>query len=77
MDESKPILNTYRKIFPYLFLPKASIPPEVKAHFQYPQDLFKIQAQIYLTYHMSNPEEFYNREDLWQFPIQNDEGEWC
>jgi uncharacterized protein len=71
MDDSEPILNTYRKIFPHLFLPKASISPAVKAHFRYPQDLFKIQAQIYLAYHMSNPEEFYNREDLWQFPIQN------
>jgi uncharacterized protein len=74
VDESEPILKTYRKIFPHLFLPKASVPPEVKAHFRYPQDLFKIQAQIYLAYHMSNPEEFYNREDLWQFPIQNYEG---
>jgi uncharacterized protein len=74
VDGSEPILNTYRKIFPHLFLPKASVPPEVKAHFRYPQDLFKIQAQIYLAYHMSNPEEFYNREDLWQFPIQNYEG---
>ncbi len=74
IDESEPILNTYRKIFPHLFLPKASVPPELKAHFRYPQDLFKIQAQIYLAYHMSNPEEFYNREDLWHFPIQNYEG---
>jgi uncharacterized protein len=74
VDETDPILNTYRKIFPNLFAPKASIPPQVKAHFRYPQDLFKIQAQMYLTYHMSNPEEFYNQEDLWHFPIQNYEG---
>jgi uncharacterized protein len=74
INESEPILATYRKIFPHLFLPRASVPSEFKAHFRYPQDLFKIQAQIYLTYHMSNPEEFYNREDLWQVPIQNYEG---
>jgi uncharacterized protein len=74
VDETDPILNTYRKIFPNFFAPKASIPPEIKAHFRYPQDLFKIQAQMYLTYHMSNPEEFYNQEDLWHFPIQNYEG---
>jgi uncharacterized protein len=74
VDETDPILKTYRKIFPTLFAPKASIPPEVKVHFRYPQDLFKIQAQMYLTYHMSNPEEFYNQEDLWHFPIQNYEG---
>jgi uncharacterized protein len=74
VDETDPILKTYRKIFPHLFLPKASIPPDVKAHFRYPQDLFKIQAQMYLAYHMNNPEEFYNREDLWHFPIQTYEG---
>jgi hypothetical protein len=74
VDETDPILKTYRKIFPNLFLPKASIPAEIKAHFRYPQDLFKIQAQMYLAYHMSNPEEFYNREDLWHFPIQTYEG---
>lgn len=70
VDETDPILKTYRKIFPSLFASKASVPPEIKAHFRYPQDLFKIQAQMYLAYHMSNPEEFYNQEDLWHFPIQ-------
>lgn len=74
VDETDPILKTYRKIFPQLFLPKSSIPSEIKAHFRYPQDLFKIQAQMYLAYHMSNPEAFYNREDLWHFPMQTYEG---
>lgn len=74
VDEADPVLRTYQKIFPRLFEPKAAIPPEVKAHFRYPQDLFKIQAQMYLTYHMSQPEVFYNREDLWHFPIQTYEG---
>lgn len=74
VDESDPVLKTYRQIFPHLFEPKTAIPAELKAHFRYPQDLFKIQTQMYLTYHMSNPEVFYNREDLWRFPIQTYEG---
>ncbi|MBE9020606.1 UPF0182 family protein, partial [Chroococcidiopsidales cyanobacterium LEGE 13417] len=74
IDETDPLLVTYRKIFPHLFEPPANISPEVKVHFRYPQDLFKIQAQIYLAYHMSDPEVFYNREDLWRFPIQVYEG---
>jgi uncharacterized membrane protein (UPF0182 family) len=74
VDEIDPVLTTYRKIFPHLFESAAAIPPSVKAHFRYPQDLFKIQAQMYLTYHMSNPEVFYNREDLWRLPRQVYEG---
>jgi uncharacterized protein len=74
IDEADPILATYRKMFPHLFEPNAAVPPEVRVHFRYPLDLFKIQAQMYLSYHMTDPEAFYNREDLWRFPIQTYEG---
>jgi uncharacterized membrane protein (UPF0182 family) len=74
VDETDPVLITYRKIFPHLFEPPTAIPPAVKAHFRYPEDLFKIQARMYQTYHMSDPELFYNREDLWQVPKQTYEG---
>jgi uncharacterized protein len=74
IDETDPVLATYRRMFPHLFEAKSAIPAEVKAHFRYPEDLFKIQAQMYLAYHMSDPEVFYNREDLWQFPVQTYEG---
>lgn len=74
VDETDPVLQAYRQIFPHLFKDYQTIPPAVKAHFRYPLDLFKIQAQMYLTYHMSDPEVFYNREDLWRFPIQIYEG---
>jgi hypothetical protein len=75
VDETDPVLQTYRQIFPNLFESSQTVPPEVKAHFRYPIDLFTIQAQIYLSYHMSDPEVFYNREDLWRLPIQNYEGQ--
>ncbi|MGK7924640.1 MAG: UPF0182 family protein [Spirulina sp.] len=70
IDESDPILTTYRRIFPHLFKSSDAIPANIKRHFRYPMDLFKIQAAQYLTYHMTNPEVFYNREDMWSIPLQ-------
>lgn len=67
VDENEPVLATYRKIFPSLFKNKDTIPASVQAHFRYPQDLFEIQAKMYLSYHMEDPQVFYNREDDWRF----------
>ena len=74
LDEDEPVLATYRKIFPSLFKGQDTIPPQVREHFRYPLDLFKIQAQMYLAYHMNDPQVFYNREDLWRFATENYEG---
>ena len=68
MDTADPILATYRRIFPTLFKPFDAMPADLQRHIRYPEDLFRIQAQQYRAYHMSAPEVFYNREDLWQFP---------
>jgi uncharacterized membrane protein (UPF0182 family) len=75
VDDTDPILQTYRKIFPTLFTAQDQIPPEVSFHFRYPVDLFKIQALMYLAYHMDNPEVFYNQEDLWSFPTEVFDGQ--
>jgi uncharacterized membrane protein (UPF0182 family) len=69
VDQSDPVLQTYAKIFPSLFT-SDPIPDGVRAHFRYPVDLFQIQAQMYLPYHMTNAETFYNQEDLWRLPTQ-------
>ena len=75
VDENEPVLATYRKIFPGLFKGKDSIPPEIEAHFRYPQDLFEIQAKMYLSYHMEDPQVFYNREDDWRFATELYDGQ--
>ncbi len=67
-DAADPIVATYRKIFPSLFRPLDAMPPDLRQHIRYPEDLFTIQALQYRAYHMDAPEVFYNREDLWQFP---------
>ena len=67
-DPADPLLRTYERTFPGLFKPLDMMPPELRRHIRYPEDLFLIQAQLYRAYHMDAPEVFYNREDLWQFP---------
>ncbi len=68
IDPSDPIVQTYRKIFPTLFKPIDEMPSFLRQHIRYPMDLFIIQAQVYATYHMTDPQVFYNREDLWNIP---------
>lgn len=68
VDEEDPIIEAYRRIFPDLFLGFAEMPADQKAHIRYPNDLFSIQANTFLTYQMTDPKDFYNREDMWAWP---------
>jgi uncharacterized protein len=72
IDPADPIAATFQRIFPNLFKTFEAMPEDLKKHIRYPEDLFRIQAQMYQAYHMDSPEVFYNREDLWQFPRQPD-----
>jgi uncharacterized membrane protein (UPF0182 family) len=62
----EPITNTYAKIFPGLIKPMDKMPDGIKAHLRYSKTLFDVQAGMYATYHMTNPQVFYNKEDQWQ-----------
>jgi uncharacterized membrane protein (UPF0182 family) len=64
-DAEDPIIAAYRRIFPTLFKDAASMPPGLRKHIRYPELLLKLQADVYGLYHMTDPEAFYNREDLW------------
>ena len=64
-DSADPILAAYRSIFPTLFKDAATMPANLRKHTRYPEMLLKLQAEVYGLYHMTNPEVFYNREDLW------------
>jgi uncharacterized membrane protein (UPF0182 family) len=67
-DPKDSVITTYSAIFTSLFKPLSAMPPDLQKHIRYPEDFFYIQAEMYRAYHMNEPEVFYNREDLWQFP---------
>ena len=73
-DPEDPIVQSYQKIFPELFKPLEKMPEDLRAHIRYPEDLFTIQSQMYATYHMRDPQVFYNKEDLLSIPRQTVSG---
>ena len=68
MDPSDPVLAVYRRAFPGVFMDLNRLSADLKAHLRYPEDLFSIQADQYTTFHMTVPQVYYNREDLWVLP---------
>jgi uncharacterized membrane protein (UPF0182 family) len=68
MDPNDPVLAVYRRAFPGVFKDLNQLSADLKTHLRYPQDLFSIQADQYRTFHMTVPQVYYNREDLWVLP---------
>ncbi|MEH1807373.1 UPF0182 family protein [Nostoc sp.] len=67
-DPNDPIIATWSKIFPNTFKPLNTMPVTLRSHIRYPVDFFKIQSERLMTYHMTDAQVFYNREDQWQIP---------
>ncbi|MEP0919745.1 UPF0182 family protein [Leptolyngbya sp. DQ-M1] len=67
-DNTDPIIQTWSKIFPSLFKPLSAMPETLRQHIRYPVDFFNLQSERLMTYHMTDPQVFYNREDQWQIP---------
>ncbi len=74
VDPNDPIIQMYSKEFPNLFHPFSQMPKSLKAHIRVPENFFLAQAEVYTLYHMTDPNVFYNREDLWQFSHQETGG---
>jgi len=69
-DNPDPVLAAWRGIFPTLFRDAAAMPADLRRHVRYPEPLFQLQSEVYGLYHMTNPEVFFNREDLWTVATQ-------
>ncbi|NJO43014.1 MAG: COG1615 family transporter [Cyanobacteria bacterium CRU_2_1] len=67
-DESDPIIRTWERFFPGMFQPLSRMPETLRSHIRYPQDLYRVQSEQLMTYHMTDPVVFYNREDQWRAP---------
>ncbi len=74
-SQDDPIVLAYAKVFPALLKPLEAMPEDIRAHIRYPQDLFAIQARMYATYHMQDPQVFYNKEDLLSIPRKTMDGQ--
>jgi uncharacterized protein len=72
---SDPLIRSWARIFPGIFVPLDSMPAGLRAHIRYPDEIYRIQTSLYAIYHMDAPEDFYHREDQWQIPaVEEREG---
>jgi uncharacterized protein len=65
-DERDPMIQTYQKIFPGTMKPLTEMSAGLREHLRYPEDIFRVQTHMYATYHMDQPQVFYNKEDQWE-----------
>jgi len=71
-DKSDPIIQGYNNAYPGLFKDITTMPPALKEHLRYPQDLFVNQMKIYARYHQTEPALFYEQAETWDFARAND-----
>ena len=70
IDEEDPVAGTWAKIFPELFTPNDSMPSSIREHLRYPLDMFSLQSNLYLRYHITDPNVFFIGEDFWNIPTE-------
>ncbi len=68
-DPKDPILAAWSRAFPGVFRPLGEMPEDLRAHLRYPEDLFRVQTELFTIYHMTDPDLVYNREDQWEIPV--------
>ena len=67
-DQADPMIRTYERMFPGMFLPRSAMPSALQAHVRYPMDYFTTQAEVFATYHVTDPTLLYNKGNQWQIP---------
>lgn len=72
VDPSDPIVGAYEKAFPALFYPVDEMPQGLRAHWRYPEDLFRLQTNMFGRYHITDPQNFYEKTSAWA--VANDPG---
>jgi len=65
VDATDPIVLAWSSAFPDLFTAADQIPDSLRMHFRYPEDLFRVQTNLYGRYQFSDVDQFFNRDAAW------------
>jgi len=68
VDEEDPVLDAWMGVFPDAVTPQDQISDELRSHFRYPEDLFKVQREMLAKYHVDDPREFFTNNAFWSVP---------
>ena len=69
VEEDDPLINAWQNAFPDSFTPLSEASEDLRSHFRYPEDMFRVQAAVFERYHIPGAEAFFNQEDVWETPI--------
>ena len=69
MPTKDPIIEAYRDAFPSLFKDFDEMPKVLQDHMRYPEDLFRVQTNMWGDYHITDPAEFYGGDDRWDVSL--------
>lgn len=67
-DKNDPVLKAWQGVFPDVVKPEAEISDELREHFRYPEDMFKVQRDLLARYHVDDPNVFFNNDAFWSVP---------
>lgn len=67
-DPDDPLIQAWDRAFPGVLTPLEEAPDELREHFRYPEDLFRVQMELLRTYHIQDPDPFYTKSDAWDVP---------
>ncbi|MEX2652878.1 MAG: UPF0182 family protein [Acidimicrobiia bacterium] len=67
-DPADPVAQAWSDAYPGLFRPVSEMPPGLEDHLRYPQDLFRVQGELYLEYHVTDYTELFSGNDAWSLP---------
>ncbi len=68
MDKNDPVIAAYQQAFPELFKDRSEISSDLRAHLRYPEDIFRVQTDLYGRYHLLDPTNFYKYDKAWEPP---------
>ncbi len=68
IDDQDPVLKAWQGVFPGTVKPGSEISEDLRAHFRYPEDLFKVQRELLSKYHVSDANEFFSQKTFWNVP---------
>jgi uncharacterized membrane protein (UPF0182 family) len=66
--DNDPVLRAWEGVFPGTVKQSNEVPAELREHFRYPEDLFKVQRELLARYHVSNPQDFFSTQTFWDVP---------
>ncbi len=69
-DDEDPILATWSQAFPDLFVDRAELSPEIVDNLRYPEDIFRVQTDMWSRYVVEDPVQLIVGDVAWSVAAQ-------